>query len=136
MVTRSGDQSVSNQKRIELANEAKADVYVSIHSNAYPDPESNGTETHYCPDTKNSAASRFLAGQLQRELVSVLGLRDRGVKANSFYVLTKTEMPAALVELGFLSNPEEEELLKKESTHLDAAKAIYQGLEAYFLYYQ
>lgn len=136
LVTRSGDQSVSNQKRIELANEAKADVYVSIHSNAYPDPESNGTETHYCPDTENSVASRFLAGQLQRELVSALGLRDRGVKANSFYVLTKTEMPAALVELGFLSNPAEEELLKKESTHLDAAKAIYQGLEAYFLYYQ
>lgn len=136
LVTRSGDQSVSNQMRVELANEAKADVYVSIHANAYPNPESNGTETHYCPDTGNSVASRFLAGQLQRELVAVLGLRDRGVKENSFYVLTKNEMPAALVELGFLSNPEEEELLKKESTHIDAAKAIYQGLEAYFLYYQ
>ncbi len=136
IMTRSGDQSVSNQMRVELANESKADIYISIHANASPDPESNGTETHYCSENGNSSAGRFLAGQLQLELVSALGFRDRGVKTNSFYVLTKTEMPAALVELGFLSNPEEEELLKKEQTQSKAAIALYQGLEAYFLYYR
>ena len=135
IVTRSGDHSISNQGRVDLANKAKADVYVSIHANAFTNPESNGTETHYCPENDNGDASRFLAGQLQREVVSALGLRDRGVKANSFYVLTKADMPAALVELGFLTNPDEEELLKKELTHSKAAEALYKGLEAYFLYY-
>lgn len=136
VMTRTGDQSVSNTKRVELANKAEADIYVSIHANAFTSPDSNGTETHYCEKNDNSEASRFLAHQLQRELVSALGLRDRGVKKNSFFVLTNTEMPAALVELAFLTNPEEEELLRDAKTHKKSAEALYRGLEAYFIYYR
>jgi N-acetylmuramoyl-L-alanine amidase CwlD len=136
IVTRSGDLSVSNLKRVELANKSGADLFVSIHANAFTNPESNGTETHYCGNNENSSASRFLAQQLQRELLSALGLRDRGVKANSFYVLTKAEMPSALVELGFITNLEEEELLKKPETQGRAAEAVYRGIEAYLLNYR
>ena len=136
IMTRTGDQSVSNTKRIEKANKAEADVYVSIHANAYTNEESNGTETHYCEKNKNSDASRFLAHQLQRELVSALKLRDRGVKKNSFFVLTNTEMPAALVELAFLTNQEEEELLRDAKIHKKSAEALFRGLEAYFLFYR
>ena len=136
LVTRSGDQTVSNRNRVEMANKAGADVYVSIHANAFSNPDSNGTETFYCFNSDNSSASRFLAHQLQREMVSSLGLRDRGVKATSFYVLKNTEMPSALIELGFLTNANEEELLRKPGTHVEAARAIYEGLEAYFLYYR
>lgn len=136
IMTRTGDQFVSNTKRVEMANEAKADIYVSIHANAFTNPDSNGTETHYCEKNGNSEASRFLANKLQRELVSTLGLRDRGVKKNSFFVLTNTEMPAALVELAFLTNPEEEELLRDAKSHKKSAEAIYRGLESYFMFYR
>ncbi len=136
IMTRTGDQSVSNTKRVEMANKAEVDVYVSIHANAFTSPDSNGTETHYCEKNENSEASKFLAHQLQRELVSALGLRDRGVKKNSFFVLTNTEMPAALVELAFLTNPEEEELLRDAKTHKKSADALFKGLEAYFKFYR
>lgn len=136
IVTRSSDQSVTNQQRVDLANDAGADLYVSIHANAYSNPESNGTETHYCGDTSNSSASKYLAQQLQRELIPALGLYDRGVKENSFFVLTKTEMPAALVELAFLTNPEEEELLNQAEVQQKAARALFKGLEAYLQQYR
>jgi N-acetylmuramoyl-L-alanine amidase len=136
IVTRSSDQSVSNQQRVDMANKAKADIFVSIHANAFSNPESNGTETHYCGNNSSSSASRYLAQQLQRELVPALGLRDRGVKINSFFVLTRVEMPAALIELAFLTNPAEEELLKQAETRTRAAEAIFRGIEAYFQKYR
>jgi len=136
IMTRSGDYFVSNRQRVELANVENADVFVSIHANAYANQSSNGTETYFCSGKNNSDAGRYLAQQLQRELVSELGLRDRGVKTNSFYVLSKTKMPSALVELGFLSNPEEEELLRNRNTHVKAANALFKGLEAYLRKYR
>ncbi len=136
VTTRSGDHTVSNRARVEIANKAKADLYLSIHANAYSNPDSNGTETYYWSKGENAHASRFLAHQLQREVTSVLGLRDRGVKSSNFYVLTNTIMSAVLVEIGFLTNPEEEELLSKPVTHRETAEAMYEGLKAYFLYYR
>ena len=136
LVTRSGDQSVSNQQRVDLANDAKADLFISIHANAFSNPESNGTETHYCGKNSSATASKYLAQQLQRELLPALGLRDRGVKANSFFVLTRTEMPAALVELGFLTNADEEKLLSEKKTQQAAAEALFRGIEAYLQKYR
>ena len=136
IMTRSGDQSISNSMRVGTANDAKADVYVSIHANAFSDPDSNGTETFYCAQYEYSEAAKFLAQQLQKEMVGELGLRDRGVKSRSFFILTKTEMPAALIELGFLTNKKEEALLGKSETHTRAAQAIFRGLEAYFNNYR
>jgi len=135
-MTRSGDHSVSSSNRVYKANDKKADVFVSIHANSFSNPESNGIETYYCSNSDDSEASKFLAQQLQRELISALELRDRGVKANSFTVLRDTEMPSALVEIGFLSNREEEELLRKEETREKAAEALFKGLEAYLRNYR
>ncbi len=136
LMTREGDQPVSNGQRVDLANKAKADLFISIHANAYVSNESNGTETHYCSENNHSNASRYLAHQVQNELISALSLRDRGVKANNFYVLKNTEIPAALVELAFISNPAEEEILRNEQTHSTIAQALYRGLEAYLLNYR
>ncbi len=136
VMTRSGDHAVRNARRVEVANEAGADVFISIHANAYSDPESNGTETYYCSKNDHSSASKYLAEQVQREMVSALGLRDRGVKQRSFYVLNNTEMPAALVELAFLTNATEEKLLEKKETHVKAARALFEGLEAYLKRYR
>ncbi len=131
IVTRSGDQSVSNQQRVDLTNRSGADLFVSIHSNAFSNPVSNGTETHYSDRNGYSTASKFLAQQLQRELLPALGLRDRGVKASNFFILTQAKVPAALVELGFLTNPTEEALLRRPEVQVAAAEALYRGIEAY-----
>jgi len=131
IMTREGDRSTSNRTRVEVANDAKADVFVSIHANAYSNPDSNGTETFYCSQNSNRDFSKYLAQQLQRELITELGLRDRGVKTRSFYVLKETEMPSALVELAFLTNKDEEALLKKPETRAASAEALFRGLEAY-----
>ena len=136
IMTRKGDQSVTNLQRVEIANQAKGDIYISIHANAYANNESNGTETHYCSENSYSSASRYLAHQLQSELVSALNLRDRGVKQNSYYILKNTKMPAALVEMAFLTNPEEEEILKSAEMQTKAALALYRGLEAFLLKYR
>lgn len=136
VMTRSGDQSVSHQQRMDLANSSNADLFVSIHANSFTNPESNGTESHFCAENDHSSASRFLAQQLQRELVSVLNLRNRGVKSSNFYVLKNTVMPAALVELAFMSNQAEEAILGNAQSQTNCAGALFRGIEAYLLNYQ
>jgi len=133
ILTRTGDQTVSNLRRVNLANDSGADLFLSIHANSYSKNDSNGTETFYCPNNSINSDSRFLSGLVQKELVDVLQLRDRGVKSKSFYVLKNTEMPAALVELAFLSNPKEEAMLKDKKILHASAEALYRGIEAYFV---
>lgn len=135
-MTRTGDQSVSNTKRVEIANKARADLFVSIHANAFTSPDANGTETYYYENNENSAASKFLAQAIQGEFLSTLGLRDRGVKEKNFFVLTNSEMPAVLVEMAFLTNQKEEELLRDAKTQKILAEALFRGIESYFLSYR
>lgn len=132
VITRNGDQKVINQQRVDLVNSSKADIMVSIHANAFNNSESNGTETFYHASAANAAASRLLALQLQRELIAALGLRNRGVKESSFFILKNVRIPAALVELAFISNPAEEKILLDPEAQERAAIALYQGIEAYF----
>ncbi len=136
IMTRTGDQSVSNTKRVEIANKARADLFVSIHANAFTSPDANGTETYYYENNENSAASKFLAQAIQGEFLSTLGLRDRGVKEKNFFVLTNSEMPAVLVEMAFLTNQKEEELLRDAKTQKILAEALFRGIESYFLSYR
>lgn len=132
VVTRTGDQTINHQQRVDLINGSNADIMVSIHANAFSNPESNGTETHYCARNGLSAASRLLAIQLQRELIAAIGLRNRGVKESSFFVITNSKIPAALVEVAFISNPAEERILVDPEAQERVAMALYRGIEAYF----
>ena len=132
VVTRSGDQTVNNQRRVDLINDSNADIMVSIHANAFSNPASNGTETFYCARNGNSLASRALAIQIQREMVAALGLRNRGVKESNFFVLTNSGIPSALIEIAFISNPAEERILLDPGAQERAAVALYSGIEVYF----
>ena len=86
-------------------------------------------ETYYYP--KTDADERF-ATLLNEELAAAGGLHNRGVKYAKFYVLRHTEIPAALVELGFLSNPEEEALLADAAYQKRLAQALVRAIERYF----
>ena len=113
-------------KRTELANSINADYFISIHANAATSPTAHGTETYYY---YGSEEGRKLAEAVQAELVAATGLADRGIKESGFYVLRATAMPAILVELAFLSNPEEERLLATSAFQEKCARAIWAGVK-------
>jgi|LSQX01.1.fsa_nt_gb N-acetylmuramoyl-L-alanine amidase len=122
VLTRSSRAFVSLQERTAIANAAKARVFVSIHCNAAASPTAHGSETLYYPTSPNGQA---LAKRLQWALVEAGGRRDRGIKPRSdLHVLRATIMPAALVELAFITNPEEEYLLSSEQWISEVARAL------------
>lgn len=117
--------------RYKIANQAKADVLVSIHCNSAANSAANGTETYHYT---GSVAGAKLATAIQSCLVPALGLRDRGVKQANFAVLRGTNMPAVLIELAFISNPTEEGLLETPMFQDKAARAIAEGVADYFMF--
>lgn len=113
------------QVRCDVANKAKADYFVSIHCNASNDARAQGTETWYsAKDNK----SQVLANNIQRELVKQIQRANRGVKIGNYYVTNSTKMPAVLVELAFISNPEEEQLLRNDEFKRKCALGIANGI--------
>ena len=110
------------------ANQSDADIFVSIHCNAAENIEAHGTET-FAYALKGPGAA--LAIDVQTSIVSALGTNDRGIKQANFLVLKQTIMPAILVELAFISNKDDAELLKTKQEEF--ALAIAKGIEDYAL---
>lgn len=113
------------QARVDVGNNNDADLFLSIHIDSFVSPDAHGTTVYIHDDAK-------LGKCLHDELMNRLDRNDRGVKFANFYVLRHTAMPASLVELMFISNPEEEKLLGQHDTHVQAARALFEGLRIYF----
>ena len=122
------DQDVPLHERTGLANRLKADLFVSIHANAYGSffNETSGIETFIF--TKASAAAGKFADSIQHALIKSTHRKDRGVKKAEYAVLRDTRMPAVLVECGFMTNREEAELLKLDAYRKRCAGAIAFGI--------
>jgi len=131
-----GSQSFLERKRqdlayrVDLANQEKADVYLSLHANSIADSSLAGAQVFYNPRRQNA---RELAGSIQAAMVKYLAPNYRLAKPGDYRVLNDTEMPAVVVEIGFLSNPAEEALLASEEYKTLITEAVYQGLLHYFL---
>jgi N-acetylmuramoyl-L-alanine amidase len=126
-----GDADHSLANRVAVANNAKADVFVSIHYNAQDDQwggVAGGVETWYY---KTSTKGQRLATLIQQELVKGTKQVNRGVKAGNFYVTRKTSMPAVLVECGFMDYRPEADLMIKESFQRETAEDICRGVCAF-----
>jgi N-acetylmuramoyl-L-alanine amidase len=122
-LTRDSDVFVELPDRCEFANDWAADYFVSVHCNS-DGPSAAGIETLYASD-KGEA----LAKPIQETLVAVTDDTDRGLKYRSdLYVLNGTHMPAALVEIGFISHPDTEALLKTSDYQKLVAEAIVAGI--------
>jgi N-acetylmuramoyl-L-alanine amidase len=134
VMTRDNDTTLSLNDRVIKAQAAGAHAFVSVHANAHPNRSVSGTETYYYRGRAGDVESYYLAAHLQTELVKALGLRDIGVKHGNFHVIRETRMPAALVELAFLSNAYDESLLKTDAFREKSAVAIFRGLETFFSY--
>ncbi len=123
-----GNRKVQDMKRrIELIEEEKPDITVSIHQNSYPEEYVKGAQVFYY---KDSPESKDAAEMMQRSLVKRLDPENhREAKANgSYYLLKKTSSPIIIVECGFLSNSEEAELLVSEEYQEKVAWAIHMGI--------
>jgi len=125
--TRTSDKTVSLNSRTNLANREKADIFVSIHVNAFTSASAHGVETFNYPGSANGAK---LAKSIQDEIVKAkLFKNSRGTKTANFHVLRATNMPAALVELGFITNKDDASILKSKQG--DIALAVAKGILAY-----
>lgn len=126
VLTRNDDSTVSLQKRIELANSSNGLLFLSIHCNGFEDPGANGTETYYYRQV-----DRPLAETLQKELLA-LGRHNRGSKYGAFYVLKYAKMSSLLVEVAFITNPQEERLLADPLFRRKAAEKLLAGIVRLF----
>ncbi len=108
-------------------NKSGADLFISVHCNSFASQTVHGIETLYYPTSTNG---RRLADNVQKALVKLTGLHNRGIKArNDLHVLKRTKSPAILVECAFISNPSEEILLRDKPKLF--ADGIAQGIKNY-----
>lgn len=118
--------------RVQRANDAKADLYISIHYNALKgnwDETKGGVETHYHP---NSTKGKRAAELVQKYVAQGTPQVNRGTKASNFYVLRETNMPAVLVECGFMDVRKEAALMLQPEFQKETAEQICQGVCEYF----
>lgn len=176
VMTRERDEYPSLQRRVALANETQADLFISIHCDAFDNPKARGSstfvmgmhkseeslrvamkenasiyqeddyETRYAgfnpddPDTYIALAlkqsvylnqSLELGSLIQNQFSDRIGRKDRGVKQAGYYVISFTNMPSVLVELGFLTNPEEEDFLNSQNGKELMASALLRAFRTY-----
>lgn len=117
------------QARANVANAAKADVFVCIHIDSFDSPNAGGVTAYYNSKTPYDYS---LAKYIHDENMKVTNFADRGVQTANFYVLLHTNMPATLLELGFISNPNEEQALNTADQQQKFAESIAKGLADYF----
>ncbi|HJV47068.1 MAG TPA: N-acetylmuramoyl-L-alanine amidase CwlD [Bacillota bacterium] len=117
-------------RRVKIINDSSADMTISIHLNAIPSPQWHGAQTFYNPVKQDNGALAYL---VQDEIKSKLKNTDRlPKKKGNMYILNNVTMPSILVEVGFLSNPGEADLLSDKGYQKKMANAIYQGLLRYY----
>ena len=177
--TRTTDVKIPLARRADIANDAKADVFISIHSNANSDRSANGCQTFTLgagTDAEAKAAAMYenevilteenheelynfdprssesyimfelirghdmelsveLAEMVQRGMTGKTSLRNRGVSSAGFLVLHRTVMPSILVELAFISNRNDEDVLRSATGQKNLAEGIFNGFAEYYRKY-
>jgi N-acetylmuramoyl-L-alanine amidase len=167
VLTRNDDTYVPLEGRTKIANEHKADLFLSIHANSSPVKSVTGVETYYLNFTTSRAAldvaarenapaessifdlkdvlekialkdkideSREFASRLQTSLFTLTkasATKNRGIKKAPFVVLIGAQMPSVLAEIGFLTNANDEALMRKNEHRQKIAEALYKGIAAY-----
>ena len=147
VTTRTSDTYVDLTDRSRAANASESDIFVSIHINASGSSVAQGIETYYYqpyaeyPSRINAtyhanptrlSMSDTLANAIQSSLINATGAQNQGVKRQTFAVLRETTAPAVLLELGFLSNPQEAARLNTSAYQETLANAIVAGIKSYY----
>lgn len=132
VLTRERDIFVGLDERCALANELDCTLFVSVHFNHAPSKEAHGLEVYYYEDEENewrAKHSKALAEQVQKKIIHMTNITSRGIKTADYRVIRKTQMPAVLVEGGFLSNEEECKLCNDPLYQNALALGIARGID-------
>lgn len=128
-LTRTSDVYVMLADRVGLANDLGADIFVSIHSNASSSSTAlHGIETYYLAGKTESVP---LARALHESVLAATGARDNNVRTGDYFLMRETKMPAALVEMGYVTNPAELAQLRLSSYRMQLAEGIAAGIMSY-----
>lgn len=134
IMTRMTDVFIPLPRRVEIADQARASLFVSIHYNSAPVPSAKGIEIFYSEskaEKVRTAASKKLAQSILSRVIQRTSAQSRGVKKRDFFVIRETSMPAVLIEGGFISNQEERENLKDHLYIDKIARGIADGIDQY-----
>jgi N-acetylmuramoyl-L-alanine amidase len=131
-LTRDGDVYLSLSERVQFTKEIGGDLFISVHHNWASTSQAKGIEVYYYNSgDERERKSKTLADLVRKEIIRLTGQVDRGTKSANFYVLRENNIPAILVECGFLSNSEERSLLLQDSFQWKIAKGIFNGIIKY-----
>jgi N-acetylmuramoyl-L-alanine amidase len=130
--TRTGDYDLETDEiddanaRLRLIDSSGATIVLSLHCNAFPDPYENGAQTFY--NAQKNKDSERLAKAIQEELVKETGTQREVSARLDHFILNYSKVPSVTVELGFLSNPEEEDLLGNATYQHKLAQCIFNAV--------
>lgn len=127
-MTRDDDSFLSSESlfRPQFANDLDADMFISIHGNTFESPDASGTESFYYHDE-----SMPFAEIIHKHAAEATGFTDRGYKQEGYYVIRETEMPSVLIEIGYMTNPDNEREMWKDDFQNRVAQAIVNGINEY-----
>lgn len=134
-MTRNTDAFIPLPRRVEIAQQARSSLFVSIHFNSSRSPLAQGIEIFFFDSKENRSrtfSSKRLAEVILPRLIRRTSASSRGVKKGNFYVIRETTMPAILIEGGFISNPQERLHLKTRLYQEKLARGIADGIDHYF----
>lgn len=127
--TRTDDSNPTFDQRVQLANKSNADLFISIHNNSTASGRMSGIQGTQVMYSESSEASQRFAQICLEEVTSELGSKNKGlVKGDSIYIIRTSEVPVALIEVGFMTNQEELDLLRSEEYQRQAAQGIYDAI--------
>lgn len=126
-LTRNNDSYISLQSRVSKAHAYNADAFISLHYDSNEDRSVRGSTGFYY-----HSYQKALAQQLYSSMIRKTNLNSRGVAIGNYHVIRENKQKAVLIELGFISNPEEEMTVKSSRFQENAASGIYDGLTKYF----
>ncbi|WP_027421564.1 N-acetylmuramoyl-L-alanine amidase family protein [Lachnobacterium bovis] len=134
--TRTADESVSLKSRVELANDIKADAFISIHNNSNEESEGSslsGVQVMYDECSLEKGGSKDFAAVCLDKVVEATGAHKRGlIEGDSIYIIRNSKAPVALVEVGFMTNGRDLKNLNDKDFQIKAAKGIYNAINDFF----
>lgn len=130
--TRTSDTNPTFEQRVQLANKSHADLFISVHNNSSDSgnfTKTNGTQVMYSESDKSELSSKRFAQICLDNVVEKFGSRSIGLlEGDSIYIIRTSEVPVALIEVGFMTNYEELDKLKDPEYQAKAAEGIYQAI--------
>ncbi|PDY48725.1 N-acetylmuramoyl-L-alanine amidase [Bacillus pseudomycoides] len=128
ILTREDDTFVPLKNRVAIAQNKSADLFLSIHYDGFTTNDVKGVTTYYYKGLKEQALAKMIHDHLFKHIQA----KNRGVKSGDYYVLRENQQPSILLELGYITNPEDEERMNSQKSQADVASGVISGIIEYF----